>query len=90
MKIESFEKELNKYSKEAIIKAICKTIFFNRDMFLADLNFIEVEILFKKQTEVRKKQSVEGIKDLKNLGKYKELEKEYKKYSSKIKKLLKK
>lgn len=92
------EQELNKYSKESLIKAIVNSpicIFRGRDI-LEDVISKEIDLLFKKQSELlkeKRKTLKVGMSAIETLKIMAEDEKRYKKYEEierKIKNLQKK
>ena len=93
----NLEKELNKYSKEAIIKAITKFAFNRKQTILEDVISEEIEICFYKRDMIvnkLKELQVENIKgtyenQLKILIERNKVYKEWKAIDRRIDKLLK-
>lgn len=83
-----FARELNKYSKEALIKGIVENSHFIEDTILSSIKFAEFDILQEKQRAIMEQMRNINLKDLKNLNVYSELDKKYRRYNNQIDKIL--
>lgn len=83
---ENIEKELDKYSKEALIKAIVDNSIFRGEAILVSARHAEFEIVQKKQEMIMEELS--KLNPVYNFKRYKELDAKYRRYDKQISKLL--
>lgn len=82
----SIAKELEKFSKEALIKAISDNSIFRGEAILVSARHAEFEIVQKKQEIVM--EELVKLSPISNYKRYKELDSKYRRYDKQINKLL--